>query len=55
MEPTSHLREEALAVLSKYEKFIPTTLVAVAGYVDWIPRLSNPEYFEEIEGISKAL
>lgn len=45
VEVTSHLKDEALSVLNKYLDYIPSALVSIVSYSDWIPRLSHEEYY----------
>lgn len=54
-EPNRYFKEVGKTTLDKYLANLPPIALAAFYYLDWIPAMSNPEYFEELEGISEAM
>lgn len=54
-ETAAFFKEPVHDVLNYYKDMIPTAFVTAFSYLDWIPEMFQPEYYEEIKGIAKAL
>lgn len=54
-ETAAFFKKPTLAVLDYYAPMVPQALQTAFSYLDWIPEMFQPEYYEEIKGMAEAM